>query len=179
VRQNLPRRESGGESRRILFMRKTFAASVVLLIAAGCSSGSAVNKPVAKKKIARPDILLVQTSGVPIAARHSDGMLSVHYAMRVENLADETIKLRQVTVQSITEGAYSVEPSSRPFDLAIEPKQKGQVEFWAVARPSYTLIGVNGPVTIRVTCQFDSAAGKFQHIVMQHVNSRAAITGVQ
>lgn len=160
-------------------MRKAFAASVVLLIAAGCSSGSAANQPNAKKKVARPEILLVQTSGVPIAARHSDGMLSVHYAMRVENRADETIKLRNVTVQSITEGAYSVEPSSRPFNLAIEPKQKGQVEFWAVARPSGTLIGANGPVTIRVTCQFDSANGKFQHITMQHVNTRAAITGLQ
>jgi hypothetical protein len=178
VRQNLPRRESGGESRRILFMRKSFAASVVLLIVAGCSSGSAANKPEANK-VARPEILLVQTSGVPIAARHSDGMLSVHYAMRVENRADETIKLRNVTVQSITEGAYSVEPSSRPFNLAIEPKQKGQVEFWAVARPSGTLIGANGPVTMRVTCQFDSANGKFQHIVMQHVNARASITGAQ
>jgi hypothetical protein len=160
-------------------MRKALAASVVLLVAAGCSSsGTAANKPNANK-VARPEILLVQTSGVPIAARNSDGMLSIHYAMRVENLADETIKLRQVTVQSITEGAYSVEPSSRPFNLAIEPKQRGQVEFWAVARPSGTLIGANGPVTMRVTCQFDSAAGKFQHIVMQHVNSRAAITGAQ
>jgi hypothetical protein len=159
-------------------MRKAIAAFVVLVLAAGCSSGSSGARA-SLAKLVRPGILLVQTSGVPIAARHSNGNLSVHYAMRVENLADETIKLRQVTVQSISEGAYSVEPTSRPFNLAIEPKQKGEVQFWATAQPSGTLIGANGPVTLRVTCQFDSAGGKFQHIVMQLVNSRAAITGAQ
>ena len=158
-------------------MRKAIAASVVLVVVAGCSSGSGANA--SRSNVANPEILLVQTSGVPIAARHSDGNLSIHYAMRVENRDDETIKLRMVTVQSITDGAYSVEPTSRPFDVAIEPQQKEQVEFWAVARPSGTLIGANGPVTMRVTCQFDTPTGKFQHIVMQHVNSRASITGVQ
>ncbi len=159
-------------------MRKAIAASVVLVIVAGCSSGSS-GASSSSARIAKPKILLVQTSGVPIAARHSDGMLSIRYAMRVENRAEETIKLRRVTVQSISEGAYYVDSTSRPFDLAIEPKQKGEVEFWAAARPAGSIIGANGPVTLRVTCQFDSPGGKFQHIVMQLVNERTAITGAQ
>jgi len=178
VRQNLPRRESGGESRRIFFMRKAIAASVVLVaILAGCSSGSAANA--SRPKIANPEIQLVQTSGVPIAARHTDGMLSIHYALRVENLADETIKLRRVTVQSISDGAYYVDSTSRPFDVAIEPQQKEEVQFWVAARPAGTIVGANGPVTMRVTCQFDSRDGRFQHIVMRVVNDRTAITGAQ
>jgi hypothetical protein len=177
VRQNLPRRESGGEKPPHFFMRKAIAASVVLFIVAGCSSGSGANA--SRPKIAKPEILLVQTSGIPIAARHSDGMLSIRYALRVENRADETIKLRRVTVQSISEGAYYVDSTSRPFDLAIEPKQKGEVAFWAAARPAGSIIGANGPVTLRVTCQFDSPGGKFQHIVMRLVNERTAITGAQ
>lgn len=160
-------------------MRKAIAASVVLLLAAGCSSGSGSGTSASSAKIAEPEILLVQTSGVPIAARHSDGPLSVHYAMRVENRADEPIKLRQVTVQSVAEGAYYVSPTSRPFDVVIEPKQKEEVQFWASARPAGTVVGANGPVMLRVTCQFESAAGKFQHTVMQRVNERASITGQQ
>jgi hypothetical protein len=159
-------------------MRKAIAASVVLVIVAGCSSGSS-GASGSRAKIAKPEILLVQTSGVPIAARHSDGMLSIHYALRVENRADETIKLRRVTVQSISEGAYYVDSTSRPFDVAIEPQQKKEVKFWVAARPAGTIVGANGPVTMRVTCQFDSRDGKFQHIVMRLVNERTAITGAQ
>ena len=178
MRQNLPRREAAAKSRRIFFMRKAIAASVVFVVAVACSSGSGTtSNGTARANIANPDILLVQTSSVPIAARHSDAALSVHYAMRVQNRAAETIKLRQVTVQSVSDGAYYVAPTSRPFNLAIEPEQKQEVEFWVSARPGASVIGVNGPVTLRVTCQFDSSAGRFQHIVMQRVNERASISG--
>jgi hypothetical protein len=156
-------------------MRKAIAASVVLLIVAGCSSGSGASRV----KIAEPEILLVQTNNVPIAARHSDGPLSIHYALRVENRAEQTIKLRRVTVQSVSEGAYSVGPTSRPFDVSIEPKQKEEVAFWVAASPGGTIVGANGPVMLRVTCQFESPEGKFQHIVTRLVNERAAITGAQ
>ena len=159
-------------------MRKAIAASVVLVLVAGCSTGSS-GASASRAKIAEPEILLVQTSNVPIAARHSDGMLSIHYALRVENRAEETIKLRQVTVQSVSEGAYTVSPTSRPFDVAIEAKQKEEVAFWVAASPSGSIVGANGPVMLRVTCQFESPEGKFQHVVMRRVNERASITGAQ
>ncbi len=160
-------------------MRKAIAAAVVLVIAAGCSSSSGSGTSTSAAKIANPEIVLVQTSGVPIAARHSDGPLSVHYAMRVENRADELIKLLRVTVQSVGDGAYYVSPTSRPFEVSIDAKQREEVQFWASVRPAGTLVGANGPVTLRVTCQFDSPAGKFQHTVVQVVNERAGITGAQ
>jgi hypothetical protein len=159
-------------------MRKAIAASVVLVVIAGCSSGSATSNPSAAR-VAKPEIRLVQTSEVPTAARNTDGMLSVHYAMRVENVAAEAITLRQVTVQSVSEGAYYVEPTSKPFNVTIDPKQRQEVEFWAAARPAGSIVGANGPVTLRITCVFDSPEGKFQHIVMQRVNERTDITGVR
>lgn len=162
-------------------MNKAIAALVTLVVITGCSSGSnpdATSNPSAAK-LAKPEIRLVQTSGVPTAARHTDGLLSVHYAMRVENVAAEAITLRQVTVQSVSEGAYYVDPTSKPFNVTIEPKQKQEVEFWASARPAGSIVGANGPVTLRITCVFDSPEGKFQHIVMQRVNERADITGAQ
>jgi hypothetical protein len=155
-------------------MRKAIAALAVLLVV-GCSSTSDSADPGDSTK---PGILLVQTNNVPVAARHSDGPLSVHYAMRVENNALETIKLKQVTVQSVSEGAYYVSPTTKPFDLSIDSKQKQEVEFWVTARPAGSVVGANGPVTLRVTCVFESpTTGKFQHIVMQRVNERASIVG--
>lgn len=127
----------------------------------------------------KPEILLVQTSSVPVAARHVDSPLTIHYAMRVANKSPEAITLKQVTVQSISEGAYFVSPTSKPYDLAINANEKQEVEFWVSAQPAGSIVGANGPVTLRVTCTFDSPTGKFQEIVMQRVNERAAITGQQ
>jgi hypothetical protein len=154
-------------------MRKAIAALAVLVVV-GCSSTSDSTGADSTK----PGILLVQTSNIPIAARHTDGPLTVHYAMRVENNALEPIKLKQVSVQSVSEGAYYVMPTTKPFDLAIDSKAKQEVEFWVTARPAGSVVGANGPVTLRVTCIFESSTGeRFQHIVMQRVNERASITG--
>ena len=157
-------------------MRKTIAASAVLvaLLAFACSSSSSAGGTYTK-----PLIQLVQTSSVPSAARHTDGALTIHYAMRVENRAGETLTLKQVTVQSVSEGAYFVAPTSKPYDIAISPGAKEDVEFWVSAQPAGSIVGANGPVTLRVTCIFDSPAGKFQEIVMQRVNERTAINGQQ
>jgi hypothetical protein len=99
--------------------------------------------------------------------------------MRVENRAADGITLRQVTVQSVSRGAYDVAPTSKPFNADIAPGQRQEVEFWVAAQPTGSIVGANGPVTLRVTCQFDSPTGKFQQVVMQRVNERASITGDQ
>ncbi|HEU4886362.1 MAG TPA: hypothetical protein VFV49_00640 [Thermoanaerobaculia bacterium] len=155
-------------------MRKVIAALAVVAVV-GCSSSS---DPTGTKRM-NPEILLVQTSSVPTAARHVDSPLTIHYAMRVANNSPEAITLKQVTVQSVSEGAYYVTPTSRPYDVTINPNEKQEVEFWVPARPGGSIVGANGPVTMRVTCSFDSPTGRFQHIVMQRVNERTSITGQQ
>lgn len=161
-------------------MRKAIAATAVLLLAAACSTGSGTStNGSSDAKIALPEIQLVQTSGVPVAARHTDGAISVQYAMRVENRADEPITLKQVTVQSVSDGAYYVSPTSKPYNLTIEPAQKEDVQFWASARPGGTVVGANGPVNMRVTLQFDAPSGKFTQVVMRVVNDRTSVNGLQ
>lgn len=158
-------------------MRKAIAA-LALLVVVGCSSST--SNSTSDSDSTKPEILLVQTSNMPAAARHTDGPLTIHYAMRVENRALEPIRLKQVTVQSVSEGAYFVSPTSKPYDLVIDARQRQEIEFWVSARPAGSIVGANGPVTLRVTCNFENAAGaKFQEIVMQRVNERASISGDQ
>ena len=158
-------------------MRKAIAASLVLFVVAACSSSSGSKST--KSKRVKPEILIAQVGGVPLAARHTDGMLSVRYAVRVENLAVDPITLTRVSVQSVSRGAYEVEPSSKPFLVIIAPAKKEQVDMWVPARAGDTILGANGPVILRVTCDFESPTGKFQHTVVTHVNERTAITGAQ
>ena len=50
---------------------------------------------------------------------------------------------------------------------------------WAPAQTGLSLVGANGPVTLRVTTDFDSPVGRFQQISTQVVNERTSITGQQ
>ncbi len=155
-------------------MRNRLAATLPFLIAltaAGCaSSHSDSGMGAAKVKIADPEIIIRQLSTVPSAARHVSGGVPVHYAVRVENKAGEPITLKRIVAVSVGEGAYRVQ-ASNPFDKKIEPEHYETVEFWAPAFvDDPTVIGANGPVTLRVTTYFDSPVGQFQNIVVQQVH---------
>ena len=153
-------------------MRSPLVAVVVLFLTVSCSSMSSDSGlGRAKVDVVSPDIDIAQTSTVPMVARHVQGGIPIHYAMRVSNRAAETITLKSVTVQSLGTGAYDVEPTSRPFTTKIQPDQYQVVQFWVPANVStMTVMGANGPVTLRATLQFDSPVGQFQEVVIRQVN---------
>jgi hypothetical protein len=102
------------------------------------------------------------------------GAIGVRYAIRVSNPAEEPITLRQISAQSIGIGAYSLAPSSLPFDVTVAPNGSQDVEFWANAFVSQvTTVGANGPVTLRLNLVFETPLGKFEEIVVRQVNERA------
>jgi hypothetical protein len=121
--------------------------------------------------VATPEIRIVQTRGIPAAASHVAGSIPVRYAVRVTNRATEPITIRNINAQSITEGAYDLRPTSMPFNEEIAPGAHGEVEFWAdavVTNPS--MLGANGPVTLRLIVHFDSPKGAFDEVVVRQVN---------
>ena len=117
--------------------------------------------------------MIVQTAGVASAARDVTGPIPVRYAVRVRNQAKVPIKLKTIQVQSVGAGAYTIQTASRPFDVNIAPEAYQDVEFWASAVVQYnTIVGANGPVTLRLILTFDSELGSFQDVVIQQVNDR-------
>ena len=132
----------------------------------------------AKVDIAKPELLIRQLSTVPVAARHIEGGIPVQYALRVLNHAGEPITLKQVTVMSMGYGAYDVPSTSRPFKTLVQPDHTEVVDFWVPANIQYSsMVGANGPVTLRVVAQFDSPVGQFQQIVVQQVNASTGVDG--
>lgn len=151
-------------------MRKRLAVAALFflffLFAAACASTRA------KGPVPSPEILIVQTSGIPSAARGVSGSIPVRYAVRVTNTAAETITLRRLTVQSVGSGAYTLGGTSMPFNAEIAPGTHREVEFWASAYVSDpTILGANGPVTLRVIARFDSPKGEFDEVVVRQINS--------
>jgi hypothetical protein len=153
-------------------MRKSLVLVAVVLLAGCASMQSDSGLGPAKVSLTRPDILLTQISSIPTAARHIEGGLPIQYRLQVGNRSAEKITLKRVTLVSMGSGAYDIPSTSRPFSTVIQPDQSEIVEFWIPANISdATIIGANGPVTLRATLQFDSPVGQFQETVVQQVNA--------
>jgi methylglyoxal synthase len=79
-------------------------------------------------------------------------------------------------VSSVTDGgAYTVR-HSQPFDKLIAASDRVVVEFFApVYATGTSVIGANGPVTVRVIAEFQGPRGGFQQVVTQVVNANTPV----
>jgi hypothetical protein len=146
-------------------MRKALAVSF-LLVAACAHQG-------AKAPVALPEITIVQTSGVAFAARDVTGPIPVRFAVRVRNVAAQPVTLQRIQAQSVGTGAYTLQTTSRPFNVTIPAASSQDVEFWANAVVERTtIVGANGPVTLRLILHFDSPVGAFEDVLVTQVNDR-------
>ena len=153
---------------RLRFLRSL--AALGMTVAIGCSSAA----PDSKKALDEPQIVIRQLSNVAEAARHMTGNISVQYRVDVENRAKFPITLKRIDVVTIGSGAYNLRPTSAPFNAQLNPGETRAVQLWAPAFiDDPTIIGANGPVTIRATVYYDTPAGTSQTIVVQQVNTSA------
>ena len=144
-------------------MNSRIACAALLLF--GCTTSSP------KTATVEPELLIQQTSNIPEAARYVTGRISVQYAVAMKNVTSAPLQLKRIDVQSIGFGAYSLAPTSLPFDVAIAPGETKVVQFWGAAFiDSTTIMGANGPVTLRAVAQFDSVNGPVRTTVVQQVH---------
>jgi hypothetical protein len=146
-------------------------ASLALLLL-GCASAATQNAPPANE----PEIHISQLSNVSDAARHISGGISVQYRVDVTNRAKEPITLRRVDLVSLGAGAYTLRPTSYPFDKMLVAGETTALQFWVPANiDDPTIVGANGPVSVRLTLQYDTPAGRTQSIVVQQVHAMAGV----
>ena len=146
-------------------------ATLVAIVATGCAhSDSGLGK--AKVALSEPEVTVIQISTIPNAARNMAGSIPVRFAIRVQNTSGEVITLKRVELNSVGQGAYDLRNAVSPFEVKIAPGQTQTVEIPAMAVVSDpTIIGANGPVTIRSIASFDSGVGQFQKITVGQVHA--------
>jgi hypothetical protein len=155
-------------------MRSRLSALLLTLVVAACASTSNDGGTMTDAGGTGPQVTVTQISNVASAARHQTGPVPVQYRINVVNRGAAPITLTRVAIQSLGEGAYNVSQSSS-FDARIEPAESRDVEMWAPANVAQsTILGANGPVTIRATLQFNAESGKFQTVVTQQVSGMQA-----
>jgi hypothetical protein len=151
-------------------MRYTLAAALLL---AACASSTSTPAPAAAKSgEAEPEIQVGQLSNVASAARHMTGGVSVQYRISIRNPRNEAIHIRRVDMQSVGMGAYNLPSFSRAFDDVLGPNETKSIDLWAAASiDDATIVGANGPVTIRAIVLFESMGRSFQKVVVQQVSA--------
>lgn len=139
----------------------------------GCASAAPQQKT---PPLIEPEIHISQLSNLADAAVHISGGISVHYRVDVLNRANVPITIKRIDLISLGEGAYTLRPTSYPFDKALGPGEVTALEFWVPAViENPTIIGANGPVSLRVTTQYDTPSGHSQSIVIQQVHPLAGL----
>lgn len=138
---------------------------LAFLVLAACASQV---KPTAS--LPDPPVAIEQLSSVSLAARNITGGITLHYLVRVQNVAGQPVTLRRIDMNSIGYGSYSVDQTSRPFNVTIDPQKQAEVEIWTSGQiVDASLTGANGPVTLRAVLWFDSPVGSLQTVVIQQV----------
>lgn len=133
---------------------------------AGCSS---IDN--AEVDLIPPEVGLRQLGGPGLAGSHVSGPLSVNLRLTVFNPSGETITLKRVDFSTVTQGAYTVSNVSRPFEKVIGPNQGIELDTWIPANAEESIVGNNGPVTMRVTAFFGSEVGQFRKVYTINVNT--------
>lgn len=151
-----------------------FLLSALFLLAAGCASR--VNS---SANLLEPEFRIRQLGGQAYAARHVQGAISVNLQIEIINRSAESLQVDRIQVESMGAGAYSLPTASRPFGRAIPPEHIEVFEMWVPANAENTILGSNGPVTIRSVVFFTSAVGKFQKVYVRQVNDQMRRPGAQ
>lgn len=132
----------------------------------GCSS---VDN--AKVELIPPELSLRQLGGPGLAGSQVTGGISINLRLTVRNPSQETITLKRVDFVTVGQGAYTVPGASRPFGTAIGPDKTVELNTWVPAESDGSIIGNNGPVTMRVTAFFGSDIGQFRKVYMINLNT--------
>jgi len=140
---------------------------LVLLLAAGCSSGVASTPP---PGILEPQLAIRQLGGSGVAASQVTGPTPVNFRIQVFNPSSEDLELQRIEFQTVGYGAYTVSNASRPFDKPIPSNTTIEVDTWVGAYANDTIIGVNGPATLRITAYFKTPFGVFKQVYTKEVN---------
>ena len=139
-----------------------------LLVVAACSTAITSADGVG---LIPPELKIRQLGGPGVLANKLGGPTPVNFEIQIYNPSIEEIELERVELQTMGVGAYTIGNASRPFDKLVPSDKTISVTTWVGAVAGDTIIGVNGPATLRITAYFNSEFGRFKQIYTQTVNT--------
>lgn len=151
-------------------MRKMTTPLFLLLVLMICDCSS--SNVASNVSMIPPELQIRQVGGTAYAARHEQGNIPLRFEIDIINKTAEPITLERIEMQSLGEGAYTMANVTKPFDKRLDPDRVETVELFASAFVNKTILGGNGPVTLRATAYFKSSLGTFRQVYIQQVNEK-------
>jgi len=149
-------------------LSRTAAPLLLTVLILACSS--ATQHPA---DLIEPEFRIRQVGGQAQVARHMQGAIAVNLEMEIINRSSEPLTVERIQVESMGAGAYTIPSTSRPFEKVIPPERIEVFDLWAPANAENTILGANGPVTVRSVVTYRSPLGKFQKIYVRQVNAES------
>lgn len=138
-------------------MSKTFVFSALaLLLAAGCAS----NASMASSSVPGLEIHLAQANA-PTNMYYFRGPVNVQYQLQITNPTSQTLKLRQINLQTMGAGAYRLRTGDSPMNYTIPPNSTITLPLSAWAYASGGFLQSGEPVSIRGLAYIDWPNGSF------------------
>lgn len=150
---------------------KRLALVSLLLITAACASRST-----READVLRPQVAIVQTSTLG-ESNYQPGAVELYYQVVVKNNSSETITLRQLDMNTVSSGAYTVNSNAIVLNQRIEGLTTGSAPFHIRGYQRGGRVGAMEPVLVRVIAYFDSAAGPFHHVFTQRIDPGTSASG--
>jgi hypothetical protein len=124
-------------------MKRTYALLAAVLLLAGCASSAAEDPNASKITL---HLEQVDTGENSFA---SPGPVTVQFVLTGTNATTDPVTLTRLEVRSISDGAYSIPPVTRPLNLQLAPGQSQQTSISVLGRAHGGRGYSNAPVIVR------------------------------
>ncbi|HYH10171.1 MAG TPA: hypothetical protein VEK11_24195 [Thermoanaerobaculia bacterium] len=150
---------------------KHIVVALACFAALSCASSDATPNA----NVPLPDFQFTQLIGLQ-EQNWPTGQLEVQYGVRIQNRANEIIRLQQIELAPVgDEGPYTIVRQRYAFTQEIGAGGTAEFAFWAKAHSEGERYAINAqaPVSVRAVAYFDSASGPFRKVFTAHLSQAA------
>ncbi|MGH9141636.1 MAG: hypothetical protein ACRD3J_03460 [Thermoanaerobaculia bacterium] len=137
-------------------------AALILLLLAGCASGSQDDET--------SGILLHLTPDEAYSAAYNyTGSVNIRFVLSAANTTKDAVKLTRVEIRTIGSGAYSIRPTTTQINIDLAPGERKAVALavWGYARGG--TLAATEPVTLRGTAYLTGPKGAFLRLFTEYI----------
>lgn len=147
-------------------MQASCALATIVLVLTGCASSGTSGQTASLI----PPEFRVRVVRVPESRPTRANVFTSEVEVEVFNRSSETLTLDRIQVSSVGDGAYTIPPVTKTFNLTIAPNQARLVRIFVQVVAEETLTGAEEPIFVRGIAEFRSEVGGFRRIFTQRVN---------
>lgn len=139
------------------------AALILLLVLAGCASGSQEDENA-------PGIIIHLAPDDAYANAYTfSGSVNIRFMLTAANTTKDAVKLSRIEIRTIGSGAFTIRPVTTQINVDLAPGERKAIPLavWGYARGG--TLAATEPVTLRGTAYLSGPKGAFLQLVNEYI----------